>query len=284
MPILVRNLKRCPQYSAIILLTRQLKTAIRHSSTNPSKDDRNEQTNVKVEREQQDYDTDSDLTQLFDGVDDLTTEIEQKSNSIAMTVVHTGLNMEEKAILESAAEQLNLKVFGDFPLLSKIDNNLTSQMILLTQDTDLAPRTLKYMLAKVQGVPVVKFSWLKDSISKECLQLPLQEEHLTQGDVICGKVHSKAINLFNERQLLFKGLIFSVASGCQNPSPTDLNRLIETGGGTVLVSKKTEHADFIIVPQRSKRAMQAIYTSNASTILTVAQFLECVSHGRRPTK
>lgn len=303
MPIYVRNLKRSPQYSSIVTDIGKLGDAIRQCNTGIAKENRG--VGNAVERR-------SKKSIAKEGVS--TTRIAKAASSgkkqrlasprlspitaashASMHIACTSLSVDQKKILHSFAIYA-----GKVELVEVIAAN-TTHLITCTskssggveKDALLAPRTMKYMLAILRGIPVISFDWVLESIAASRWL-----EHaifLVRGDEVCKQVTDACRRSMGAKERLFSGQRFFLSSSLSSassssssvasnsagiPSRTELARLIEAGDGQVCT---TREPDVWIVSSSATgtRRRSSAAALPLGTTLTVAEFLDHVSRYER---
>lgn len=196
------------------------------------------------------------------------------------TIISSGLGIEERAILASVVDALPICIEDDFP-------HECTNSVLLMPDAAFVARTFKYMMARLLGIPVIRFTWIQECISAGSVLLDRLDEFYVKGDAITR--HDMVIPEPNLPQLIFMGCQFRFSPSCIQPPREELEKLAMTGGATISAKsqdsrrKSTDSIDvqqraFVVSPQRATRR-SLLPGENA---MTVTEFLDCISLLARP--
>lgn len=305
MPILVKNLKRSPQYGAIVAGVKELKGMIGKvqcvdNTANEKKSEKRSVTCTSVLTGNSATKASGSVKRSFPWIvlqkkeaerSHASIHIEQpkQSTHIAQKRVRASLSKDRTTVthrittssLTADQKRILLAAVEGIPGAVMVDNLTRTCNLLVINAGDneehrLAPRTIKYMLAILRGIPIVSFEWVMESITAD--RWTEYEQYLMEGDEVCGQVTNASRKSLKDNTSLFDALHFYLSPNIQQlsgPSKQDIVSIIEAGGGT-LITARCEGCIYLVngVARRQSKG--------PGTAMTVAELFMHVSRYERP--
>ncbi|KAL2622589.1 hypothetical protein R1flu_002794 [Riccia fluitans] len=172
----------------------------------------------------------------------------------------SGLDSEQKAQVASFASLVGATLVKDW-------SSAVTHVITGTDEQGAAKRTLKYLLAMLEGKWIVKIDWMNECILKK---RPVAEDlHLVTCDVngfFGGPCLSRLLAV-SKGSKLFQGLSFYLSGDFSSVLKADLHSLVTAGGGILLHRKPlplpvSSYTELPPPPEETPRAGQIIVLYN----------------------
>jgi len=183
--------------------------------------------------------------------------------TIPKCIIHTGLDLKQKKVVEKCAKMLDAKVVEQF-------SDEVTHVVTAVDNDDLCSRTMKFLLGVITGKWIISYDWILKSLEKH--EWLCEEEFEVKGcpGASTGTPSKARINAVKQFPPLFDGCSFYFSGEFHStPSKAEYLDLIKLGGGIILHREpKAETSHPLITP--SSPALMKMISSKMLDSPTVA--------------